>query len=427
MILKDLSKRLLLDDAPSDGGGGASQATTLTADQQKIASAISKAAAAEPADTGGDKPRRVGQVIKPAITTPPPEALEGDFTLDDSDAPLEIDTITPSEAGKVLAQQKAEKAKAEADKKAKEEADAKVKADAAAKAGTKPSTTKIDVKAGQSTATTQTNGEQRDYTGYTAEEAALGKQMSNAAWQLFDKRTKEVKQLQQKGAASDNYYQHPEAYTLTPEYRESVQRSQLANVEARHWEEQLLNIRNGKPWTILRGFDKNNQPVYDGPYKPTDRDEIAVQNALTQSSTAYNQFQMQQQQMAQGFTQKVQADTQAINQEMAGMFEWVADPAKLKEIVPVEGVNEQVTVERIKDDFKALVPAYHRNNVMTDFASNLFASLQIYANEIRELRAKVAAAEAAKEEVVRAEPNIAGDGVAGKAGEKELVFDGEPI
>jgi len=241
----------------------------------------------------------------------------------------------------------------------------------------------------------------RDYTGYTPEEAGLLKQMSNPAFDYASKILKENKELQQLKSAI--YLQNPEAFRLDPQYQKIAEDVDYFTAESQYWQQQLVNIKQGKEWIPLRGWDKQGKPVFDKPRTPDDLAEEDVRQRMMQASQQAAVAKSNQQQMQQTYSQRVQADNQGINQVQAQKFAWVGNPEVLKQTVPIEGMGER-TLEQVKGDFLSLLPAYHRNNILADVASNMFVALQIYGSEIRKLKSANATAATKQQEQLRAEP-----------------------
>lgn len=100
---------------------------------------------------------------------------------------------------------------------------------------------------------------QRDLSGFAEADAALLRQMSNPAFEWTKGKLDELRQLNE---AKANYekelatlkesgnrwlYDHEEAYTLSPEYRQQAGTVQLYNNEFNHWSRQLANAQAGRP------------------------------------------------------------------------------------------------------------------------------------------------------------------------------------
>ena len=58
-------------------------------------------------------------------------------------------------------------------------------------------------------------------------------------------------------------YQHesPDAYRISPEYRKLEEDAQYGDFEVNHWQEQILRIEQGLPWSRLN-YDANGRPTF---------------------------------------------------------------------------------------------------------------------------------------------------------------------
>lgn len=241
----------------------------------------------------------------------------------------------------------------------------------------------------------------RDYTGFTDEEQSVLKKMSNNSFAFASKLIKENKELKSKGDGI--YYQHQQAYTLNPEYQQVQTDSWFAEQEAKYWENQLYAMQEGQEWTPLIGYNQDGTFKLGEKRAPTPRDIEQVRRAMNDCVTAKNQLAGKAQMIVQQHQNRVQTDTNTINNEQAKRFAWVADPKQLENTVDIPGLGEK-SIRSIREEFQSLFPSYHRNHIAVDVAANLFAALQIYGSRIRELEQTTKIAETKKEEVMRGEP-----------------------
>lgn len=223
----------------------------------------------------------------------------------------------------------------------------------------------------------------RDYTGFSAEEQSVLKAMSNEAFEYTTKLIKERKELSALKDAS--YLQHPQAYTLSPEYSKLQEEAYYLNAEAQFWQQQSLAIAEGKDWHALQSWDlKTGQPIVGPPQKASTE---AGKNADRYALHLFNKAQgvnEQIQQFSGRYKQQVDSDNAAIQQECARRFGWVADPKLLDEKIVNPAVGEK-TIKQVREDFIGLFPIYHQNSVGVQVAAHLFAALQIYGQKIHEL------------------------------------------
>ncbi len=240
-----------------------------------------------------------------------------------------------------------------------------------------------------------------DYSSFNPQEQINLKNMSRQSREYTANLIRENKQL---AALKDStYLQHEQGYTLSPEYQEIQQRNYFAQTEAKCWERALLNIKAGKNFQNIVGFDqKTGQPIMSQEQDPTDQDEIRISNNLTLCSQHIGQYNNALQVYPQRFRQQVQSDLQAIEQTQKERFAWVADPKLLEYSINVDGEDKKV--RDIKEDFKNILPIYRRNDILADVASNLFVAMVIQGAELKEARNGQQIAEIKKQEATRAEP-----------------------
>lgn len=135
--------------------------------------------------------------------------------------------------------------------------------------------------------------DKRDYTGLTAQEIKVLKRLdnprfnalmpilkakteaANKAVALYQELEKTQKLLKEGGVPS-SWHEHPEAYQLSPAYKQlDTQYGQYEIVE-NHYEQQLLNIKLGKPWTSLTFNQQTGQFQQSAPHEASEQSEIWV-------------------------------------------------------------------------------------------------------------------------------------------------------
>jgi len=358
---------------------------TTQSDADKMAAAIAKDAANTPA------PKKEGKVVKPILGGKPTDkVLSIDFTTDE-DAPTEL------KDGEV----KDDKTKPATETKPVADKPAEVKPVAAAtKQDTKPTA--------------------RDYTGFTGDEVAILKQMSNPAFEFATKHMKELKELRQQ--KPDSIYQHPDAYTLTPEYKSAQEDLKFTSFEERHWRQQLVNIRGGKPWQGLDGYNEKGEPVYSGPFKPSDEAEIDVNNAMLHATNVLGQKRCELAALQKTFKDKVAVSDNNILMERTNRFGWVKEPKMLDEVVEIPKLGA-VPIKKLREDMKALFPSYKRSSQEVELIADMFVALQIYAARNRELEAGLQTERKLKEDTIRGEPSGGANGDGKGKTKDEFVFD----
>ena len=240
----------------------------------------------------------------------------------------------------------------------------------------------------------------RDLTGFSPEEQAILKQMSNPAYEYTVKVLKEKKELE--ALKSSHYLQSEDGYTLSPEYKQLSQDVHYANAESSIWLQQLQDIDRGEEWQPFEGWSKDGQPVFGSKQKPTKLAEEQIRMAMNRCLQVKQEVAGQLQQIPGKYKQIIQNDNQVIKNKMAELFSWEKDPSVLEQTIDVGG--KELPIKQIKQDVVNLFPVYHRNSVGVEAASNMYVALRIYANEIANLKQQLEVASIKKNEAIRGEP-----------------------
>src|ERR1017187_160472 len=239
-----------------------------------------------------------------------------------------------------------------------------------------------------------------DYTGFSQQEVVNLKNMSRQSREFAAKLIHENKQLA--GLKDSNYLQHEQGYTLAPEYQDLQSKAYMANVEGQAWKQQLLNIRAGKPFRDVVGFNDNGTPKFGDEQPATDEADIRLSNNMQKCMSFAQQYQGQLQNIPQQFKQRIATDLQAMHDVQKQQFSWVADPKLLD--YEMTTPNGDKTIKQIKDEFKSIWPSYLQNSPAVDVASDLMVALQIRTQELEQANTGKTIAETLKEEVLRGEP-----------------------
>jgi len=240
-----------------------------------------------------------------------------------------------------------------------------------------------------------------DYTKFSQQDQINLKNMSRQSREAYIKLVEENKQLS--GLKDSNYLQHEQGYTLSPQYQELQTKDYLARTEGRAWEQALLDIKAGKEFRDITGFDANNNPTYSKARVATDRDEIRITSNLNACIQAVRQNEQTLQTYPTQFKQRITQDLQEIQTERHNRFAWVQDPKLLDYSVEVEGQGQK-KISDIKADFKNLFPAYLKSSVGVEVASDMMVAMVIQGAELREARNGQQVATIKQAEMARGEP-----------------------
>jgi len=260
----------------------------------------------------------------------------------------------------------------------------------------------------------QTKPEARNYDDFDESERSLLKQMSNAAFDKYSKNRKEMVEAKQQleelrdkapeSKSPENLHEHPEAYTLSPEYREAANNYGKAQTEYGHWKQQLINVRNGEPWRGIDGYDANGQMVSSKQaYKATQSSEIDIESALQEAKNFMNQFGQQASHIQDNYSQIYSNAQNMLTEEQKKYFEWEENSEKLKTSVETpEG--KSATIGDLKKGFFDAMPGNFQKHPVTNLASNLYVTLQLYASELGKLKKQLDISETNKKDSRRVEP-----------------------
>jgi hypothetical protein len=107
-----------------------------------------------------------------------------------------------------------------------------------------------------------------------------------------------------------SWYEHPEAYQLSPEFREiSGQYAQLETVE-NFYQQQLSNVHDGKEFRFIQSYDQQGNPVYSAPQPATPQAVGWLTQQLTRATSQKGQLEGRVNSLQQNFqvTHKQAAD-----------------------------------------------------------------------------------------------------------------------
>lgn len=344
-------------------------------------------AAIEP--TGG----AAAQEIKPVIpSAPSAEVLKQNFDVSGDDDIIGGElAVEPTDKKEVV---KPEVKKVETAKKPEAVKEPEVKKAAEVEKG--PNLLSKVAKKGEST---------RDYTGFSEQEQYFLKNMSKEAYEYVAPILRERKNSgQQQQPVNQHFFQHPQAYVLSPEYQQLQSEVSYAQAEGRAWMNELIKAQKGEMWKPLVGVNQQTGEFQYGPERqPTVEDIEMIRASVLKCQNFEGQRSAALQQLPNQFTSKVNTDLQAINQERAKRFDWVAKPELLKHEIELEGVGKK-SVEAIRNDFISIWPAYMQSTPGVEVAADLWVAMQIYGTQLKEAQAGKAVAETLKEEQKRVEP-----------------------
>ena len=260
----------------------------------------------------------------------------------------------------------------------------------------------------------QTKPESRNYEEFDEAERPLLKQMSNAAFEKYSKNRKEMVEAKQQleelrtkapdSKLPENFHEHPEAYTLSPEYHEAAGNYGKAQTEYAHWKKQLINVRNGEPWQGIDGYNADGQMVAGKQaFKATQSSEIDIESALQEAKNFMNQFGQQASHIQDNYSKIYSQADDMLSSEQKKHFEWEENAEKLKTTVETPG-GKSATIGDLKKGFFDAMPGNFQKHPVTNLASNLYVTLQLYASELGKLKKQLDVSETNRKDSRRVEP-----------------------
>lgn len=267
----------------------------------------------------------------------------------------------------------------------------------------------------------------RDLTVLPPEYHEVGKKMSNEAFAEFTKVVKERQTLSEqlaeakKGALPDSYYEHEQAYVLTPEFAAASDAVSQTEQVLQHWSAQADALAGGADTytTLVQGA--NGQLVQSAPIQADRTTASQISRAVTWAQQQYMQAQAQLQAVGQVHRTKAAETKQWISNFDKTAFRVFEEKPELKAIVA---------------DTKAkMLHKSLQGNPMADLFAKAVILLDYQAKALAQLQAgggNAAVAQNGQQTVTpkaTAQPSaaaIAGGGAAPKAakgGETEVTYD----
>ena len=219
----------------------------------------------------------------------------------------------------------------------------------------------------------------RDYSKYSEEDAKYLKQMSNEAFEHFSKKSNENVELQKKleDTSTQQTADHPDAYVLSDEYKDSYANLTKAQQEQQHWRSQLIKIRNGESWSSIQGYDNKGSMVLNKEaYKPTQQAEIDVEMALQEAVTLNRKFSDNMENVSKTFKGNYNEAVTLLESEQRSNFAWLTDEKVANEEIVLPNIGT-TSIKAVKNSFEKAIPKTFRNHPLAELASNLFVTLQL--------------------------------------------------
>lgn len=264
----------------------------------------------------------------------------------------------------------------------------------------------------------------RDYSGLPDTMVPLFKTMSNDAFNALkpfylesvatkakydELLAKPAVQANGKPTLPDSYYEHPNAYTLTPEYAEAANNAQESQLVLEHWREQLDNVRAGA--TTYNGLSRNTQGqiVYTAPIKVDQRSQSHLESMFYNCNNQASQFAQALGAVKQSFITKHTEGLAELSKYEKEMFKVYEDP-------------KHPALPIIADTLSKMHPAF-RKNPLAPFCVKAAVTIQALS---RALAAKEKPVTVATTERVAAAQAAAGPTASGQVA-AEVAKKGDDV
>lgn len=203
----------------------------------------------------------------------------------------------------------------------------------------------------QETKREKSTSDERDYADLPENVIPIFKKMSNESFNALKpvylahgKLQEEVKKKEteiaelKKGKVSlpESYFEHPQGYLLDPEYTQAEVNTNLSQQILNHWNQQLILIRQGKPWQDL-GEDQKGNIIALSPKQPTENDEIAVMNYINFAHQQLVKNQSKMETAAERFKSRHTEDIKLLKEAETTYFPDFDKPEH-----PTSGIQKQV-------------------------------------------------------------------------------------
>lgn len=222
------------------------------------------------------------------------------------------------------------------------------------------------------------HGLKRDYSKFKPEDQAYLRHTNNRVFNLLKDRLAKVYEIEEQnkklqedltkaksGALPDRYFEHPEAYTLSPEYQQLNRQYSRVDLETQHYRQQLINVEQGEKWQYIQGYTKDGQPVLSDPLEASPQAKVELLTMVNQAQTIQSNILQQANALKINFAQKHVNSAQSLEQ---------ATQAKINSLPQ----NMKPTDEDIQAYQKALSQAapVYADHPMVKHAAQLYGVIQ---------------------------------------------------
>jgi len=259
---------------------------------------------------------------------------------------------------------------------------------------------KIENEEEQVTKTNKPEKKPRDYSGLTEAEVPIFKRMAGEAFDVLKPILLEYKQLKAEAAKPkekaenglpDSYFEHPEAFTLSPEYKQLSSLAEEARVIKDHWRRQEINIKRTGKFQGLTRDAKTGSLELTEPKDADENDELNVSNYADAAREQYTKHATKLDSLTSQFKDKH-------NKDIAIVKGWE------EQFFPGFEDEKHPTKELQKQIIEAL-PKSLRSNPVTKLLSKVGSANAMLMAENKTLKAELNKIKGIKSDSNQAPPN----------------------
>lgn len=217
----------------------------------------------------------------------------------------------------------------------------------------------------------------RDLSGFPEDKHPILRKMSNQTWEYVApllKQAQEAEALKTKLAEAEAaqkswMYGHEESYKLAPEFAQYSAANDRLKVESNFWQQQLINLRSGKPvHTLAQNAD--GQLVYG---QQLDSQDPATEVLITQNMHKAAAYQAQLSSEMQQWQASHKSEVTSTRQRLAELERTLL------------GSGTSAAAKPYVDQVLAAIPAQFRSQPEYRIMAGLYGTLQLAVARIKEL------------------------------------------
>lgn len=263
----------------------------------------------------------------------------------------------------------------------------------------------------------------RDFTGIDEAHIPAFKNMSKEAFAeikplYLERKQLEVKvkeldaqlKVKPKSGLPEQYYEHPDAYVLDPQYNKAQQLAQELDLEKNFYKEQLAALKEGElisdlSWDEKQGYTKSQ------PRKATKQDEANLIDMIQDANIKKSQVVKSIVEQKNGFKQRHQQAATSVKKAEADFFPFYED----KNGKPYQAHKSLI------DQAIAALPSEYKNHPLAQLIGKSYAFVKWLDTEKSRLEKQIKTGAAVKEDQRKAGPT--GSTVSGAVVPRATVTD----